>query len=381
MKRIAFLKSAILKRGGLEKYTLRLATAASQAGHEVFLLTTDYEDGALTGFPFTIVNLGKRFPLSFLHLLSFDAKCSRYLKKQPMDVVFGMDRNFCLQTHYRAGNGVHAAYLDRRKKECSWLKKCSIALNPLHHLILQMEKKTFESDKLKTLFTNSLMVAKEIEQYYPEVDSKKLFIVHNGVEWHELESSFEDGLANRSKIAAGLGLDLVCFQFLFIGNEYDRKGLCLLLQALSRLNDSNFELSVVGKERHPERYVAYAKALGLEKKVHFFGQVTETKSLYSAADCLVIPSMYDPFANVTVEALAFGLQVISSSSNGGAEILVSPDMGFVFHDLQDPQELVCCLEKAMEKPKNEKQARYIRNRVSHLDFSNQIDKIIRGLGL
>jgi UDP-glucose:(heptosyl)LPS alpha-1,3-glucosyltransferase len=378
-KRIAFLKSQILKLGGLEKYTLRLARECAFAGHEVFLLTTDYE-GETKG-PFTVVNLGKRLPISCLHLLSFDFKCKNYLNKYPMDIVFGMDRNFCFQTHYRAGNGVHAAYLDRRKKECSWLKKCSIALNPLHHLILQMEKKTFESDNLKVLFTNSLMVAKEVQHYYPRIDPKKICTVHNGVEWRELQSSFEEGLIKRPEILSRLGLNAARFQFLFVGNEYDRKGLHLLLRALSSLDNQNFELSVVGKERHPERYIAYAKELGLEKQVHFFGQTTETKSFYSAADCLVIPSMYDPFANVTVEALAFGLQVISSSSNGGSEVLFSSDMGSVFHNLQDPQELAHCLQEAFKNPKSADRAKYIRNTVSHLDFSNQIGKIVAMLEL
>jgi UDP-glucose:(heptosyl)LPS alpha-1,3-glucosyltransferase len=378
-KRIAFLKSSILKRGGLEKYTLRLARESALAGHDVFLLTTDYDDGVLEGLPFTVVNLGRRWPLSFLHLLSFDYQCKNYLHSHPMDIVFGMDRNFCFQTHYRAGNGVHAAYLDRRKKECSWFKKCSIALNPLHHLILRMEKKTFESDNLKVLYTNSLMVAKEVQSYYPGVDPKKIYPVHNGVEWRELQTPFEEGLEKRSEIMARLGLDATQFQFLFIGNEYDRKGLCLLLEAMSSLDNQNIELSVVGKERRPESYMAYAKERGL--KVHFFGQREETASFYSAADCLVVPSMYDPFANVTVEALAFGLQVISSSSNGGSEVLFSSEMGRIFHNLQNPQELAHCLQEALKAPKNPERAKRIRNSVSHLDFSNQIEKIILGLKL
>lgn len=378
-KQIAFLKSGILKRGGLEKYTLRLADRAALAGHKVVLLTTDYTDGALGRVPYTVVNLGRRLPISLVHLLYFDTQCRNYLGRHPMDVVFGMDRNFCYQTHYRAGNGVHAAYLQRRKKDSSLWKKYSIATNPLHHLILAMEKRTFEHPDLEVLFTNSFMVAKEIQEHYPLVDPKKICAVHNGVEWKELEHPFQEGLAKRVEVLAELGLHQDCFQFLFIGNEYGRKGLRLLLWALSLLKEKNFELSVVGKERDQEAYIAYAKELGLDKQVRFFGAVKDAKPFYAAADCLVVPSLYDPFANVTVEALAFGVPVISSSSNGGSEVLASPEMGVIFNDLESPDELAVCLAKAMGNPKTASQAATLRKQVAHLDFSNQIGKYLSAL--
>ncbi|MBS0654199.1 MAG: glycosyltransferase family 4 protein [Verrucomicrobia bacterium] len=374
-KRIAFLKSGIAKRGGLEKYTLRLAERFAREGHDVVLLTTDYQEGALGQLPFAVVNLGSRLPISLAHLLYFDLQCKKYIKEHPMDLVFGLDRNFCRQTHYRAGNGVHAAYLERRKAG-GMLQRWSLTANPLHRLILAMERATFESPDLQCLFTNSHMVAKEIAQYYPRVDPKKICTVHNGVEWKELEQPFVEGLAKRSEICAQLGLRQDCFQFLFIGHEYGRKGLHLLLRALSLITNKNFELSVVGKERHPEVYIAEAKKLGLEKQVHFFGLAKDTKPFYSAADCLVVPSLYDPFANVTVEALAFGVPVISSSSNGGSEVLAFSDMGAVFSDLQSPEELASCLERAMESPKNGERARALRDKVAHLDFSSQIGKIV-----
>lgn len=377
-KSIAFLKSNILKRGGLEKYTLRLADSFAHAGHKVTLLTTEWQENALASHPFKVVNLGKRVPLSFFQLLHFDRRCKQYLNEHPFDVVFGMDRNFCLQTHYRAGNGVHAAYLDRRRVWDSWLKNQSFMINPLHRTLLQMERSTFESPELETLFANSHMVEKEILQYYPNVNPDKISVVHNGVEWSELQMPFEEGLSLRPKILKQLSLDPERYQFLFIGNEYERKGLSILLQALASLADKNFQLSVIGKERNPETFVLQARELGLQDHVRFIGAVNEIKVFYSSADCLVIPSLYDPFANVTVEALAMGLYVISSSSNGGSEVIDSRDLGLIFQNLQNPHELALCLKEAMNKrPKTLQQASLIRQSVERLDFSNQINQIIR----
>jgi UDP-glucose:(heptosyl)LPS alpha-1,3-glucosyltransferase len=152
---VVFLKSQITKRGGLEKYTLRLAAGFQAQGHSVKILTTDAENASLA---VPTVSFGSKNPISLFELLRFDKACNAYVKAHTPDIVFGMERNFCPQTHYRAGNGCHAAYLERRKKQEGLFKRLSFAINPLHRLLLSMEKATFESDHLKRLFVNSHMV-------------------------------------------------------------------------------------------------------------------------------------------------------------------------------------------------------------------------------
>jgi len=333
------------KRGGLEKYTKRLADGFSQKGHDVTLLTSD-----------------KKSRFSLYQLLQYDRYCKKYIESEKPDIIFGMERNFCLQTHYRAGNGCHAAYLERRKMREGIVKRLSFALNPLHKLILAMEKKTFESPDLKKLFVNSALVEREILTHYPAVEPDKIVVVHNGVEWHELEKPFEEGFTKPR---------LWAYQFLFVGNEYERKGLNELLEALGALTSEQWELTVIGKERNPKHFYQKVADLGLEKKVHFLGQVSDVRPYYSKADCLVIPSRYDPFANVTVEALAMGLLVISSTHNGGHEVLKSPN--FIYNS---QEELENCLKQALKHPKTHLSATVIRNSIAHLDFKNQIQKVI-----
>ncbi len=359
--KLVFLKSHIQKKGGLEKYTKRLMEGFCAKGHDVTLLTTDWQEPAEMP-PYKVVSFGNKSSFSLWQLIKFDKACKGYIEKEKPDIVFGMERNFCLQTHYRAGNGCHAAYLDRRKKQEGIAKSVSFALNPLHRLILAMEKKTFESPDLKRLFVNSHLVEREILTYYPGVDPEKIVVVHNGVEWHELAKPFEEGF-NLPRPWN--------YQFLFVGNEYERKGLNELLDALSHLKDEPWELTVIGKERKPKPFIDKAKWLGLDTKVHFLGQQPDVRPYYSKSDCLVIPSRYDPFANVTVEALAMGLHVISSNQNGGHEVL---------HESYATQdELLQSLKKALREPKTKTQALKIRESVQYLDFSNQITKIIKNI--
>ena len=376
LKKIAFLKSAISQSGGLEKYCKALMQGFRAHGCEVVLLTTDAtNDKGLEGIK--VVDFGRRSKCSFYHLLRFDLQCKKYLKNNPCDVVFGFDRNFCLQTHYRAGNGVHAAYLTSRKKTCSFLKRLSFSINPLHRLILQMEKKTYENPKLQTLFCNSHMVKKEILEYYPKVPERKINVVHNGVEWQKFSQAFEKGFSERSEIAKDLGLNPEKYQFLFIGHEYKRKGLLSLLKALSLLPEKKWQLSVVGKERSLETFSDYAKNLGILDKVFFFGSQKDVIPFYQIADCFVLPSLYDPFANVTLEALAMGLFVVTTNTNGAAEI-ISPMNGCVVEN-QNAEELKAHLHEALQRPKILETAKLIRNSVQYLDFSNQISKIIHAV--
>jgi UDP-glucose:(heptosyl)LPS alpha-1,3-glucosyltransferase len=68
--------------------------------------------------------------------------------------------------------------------------------------------------------------------------------------------------------------------------------------------------------------------------VRFVGPVTDVTPWYHAADVLLLPTLYDPFANVCLEALASGLPVVTTAANGAAEALTT-DTGVVVEDAQD----------------------------------------------
>ena len=283
-----------------------------------------------------------------------------------------MDR-CSFQTHHRAGNGVHKAYLDLRAQFEGRFKKWSFALNPLHQLQLQIEKKTFESEQTQTIIVNSAMVRQQILNYY-NTSSSKIHVIHNGVEWKELETDFHDSMIHRKEHAIHLGLDPSVFQFLFVGHNFARKGLKSLIKALSLVSNKNFHLSIVGHDKDISSYQMLVSHLGLDSQITFFGAQSSSRPFYLAADALVVPSMYDPFANVTVEALALGLFVVSSKTNGGYEVLQS-NSGVVVENGQNIEELAAALEIALKHPKEPSRATHIRSTVAYLDYPNQLKKI------
>ena len=211
MIKVTLLKSRISHRGGLEKATTHLARAFCQAGCQVTVLTT----GPFSIEGVDVIEVGKSSKFSLYHLVHFDRMCQKWLQNHPQDVVFGMERNIA-QTHYRAGNGCHAAYLKRRKLTDSWAKQLSFSLNPLHRTLLRYERRGFEHPGLKILFTNSEMVKREILDHY-QVPESKIQVVHNGVEWQEWEKTFQDSFSktrsDRFEFLAFLSLEysLSCF--------------------------------------------------------------------------------------------------------------------------------------------------------------------------
>ncbi len=343
-KKIVIIKRELRKKGGLEKQTLHLSLGLQQKGFDLTLLTKDPDP--LPGIP-TVSLVTK----------PFETAARRWLSQNPSPIIFGMDRDLFL-THMRVGNGVHAVYLKRLGNFRQWFAK----LQPHHRHILQLEKNSFSNPRLQKILVSSHMVKEEIISCYP-VDIKKIAVIPSGVEWEEIEPYFLTWEEGKKALCKQFGVSPHLFHFLFIGNNYQRKGLHLLLKAFEKIKDRDFCLWIIGKDKNLSRYRS-------SPNFRFLGPQENIVPFYQLADVMVIPSLYDPFANVTLEALAMGLFVISSPYNGGKEVLTSLT-GMVFDNL------AAALQLSMEKhKKTPSSSLFIRNSVKHLDFSHYITQLI-----
>ena len=210
------------------------------------------------------------------------------------------------------------------------------------------------------------MVRNEILAYYP-ADPLKICVVHNAVEWALLEEPFRSWPLLKPVSDE--------HQLLFAGHNYRRKGLDFLLKALSTYSKTGWRLTVVGKESSLSPWKRLANRLNISGKVYFAGEQKSLIPFYQQTDTLIVPSLYDPFANVTVEALAMGNFVISSPHNGGKEVLL-PHTGAVLEELDDYSSWHHCLDRALAQPKTEERAHQIRDSVAHLELKLQLPKLI-----
>jgi UDP-glucose:(heptosyl)LPS alpha-1,3-glucosyltransferase len=361
MKKIALLIGRYTQAGGLEKYARRLAEAFASKGCYVTVLTTEYDDHPFPNIE--VIPLTTRSSFTLYQLIHFNSLCKKWLRAHPQDLVFGMERT-SEQDVLRAGSGVHRVYLARRKQIEGSLKALSLSLNPLHTILCNYEKDAFEHPALQLLFTNSNMVKKEICTHFT-TDPKKIEVVYNGVEYTQFEEAFSQRLFPAKK----------SYHFLFVGNGYLRKGLALLLPALAQLKEKEWCLSVVGKEKRIDHFKQIAEKLHISQKVQFYGPQKNLIPFYQQADALVIPSLYDPFANVTLEALAFGLFIVTSSFNGASEIL-TPSLGTVISDIFTIDAITASLQKALHTATDRQSCQYRRLAIKGFDFNHQLDTIV-----
>lgn len=124
-------------------------------------------------------------------------------------------------------------------------------------------------------------------------------------------------------------------QILFVGNLIPRKGLHTLIRALTFLPSNDWRLKIVGDSRPDPVYVEEAWSLvtryGLSGQVQFLGMVQDKKlaDLYRKAHILAVPSLYEGFGIVYLEAMAFGVVPIATEVGGAVEIINDGEDGFL----------------------------------------------------
>ena len=132
---------------------------------------------------------------------------------------------------------------------------------------------------------------------------------------------------------------------LFVGRLRIRKGVEVLLNALSDLRESGriVQLFVVGDGEHRASLEATTRSLGLAESVRFLGgrDAAAVRNLMSRATALVVPSIYEGMPLVVLEAMEEGLPVVASAVSGVPEV-VTPASGWLF-----PSEDVAALSMAL----------------------------------
>jgi UDP-glucose:(heptosyl)LPS alpha-1,3-glucosyltransferase len=199
-------------------------------------------------------------------------------------------------------------------------------------------------------------------------------VIHNGVEWHEMQKPFDAWPEEKKRWLQQYNLPQDTLHLLFAGSGFRRKGLDLLLKALSLVHLPHLHLSIVGKDRKKGDYEALVAKLHLQSQVTFFGYQPSLLPFYQYSDILCIPSLYDPFANVTIEALAMGLFVISSKHNGGHEIL-NQNTGLILEENSIDAWAHALTTLSMQK--QQERAIAARHSVAHLTFENQLQKLVQ----
>ena len=304
---IVFVRRGYSPTGGAEAYLKRLARGVTKAGHDVQLVSTnDWPD---VEWPFgSITHLRSKSPIGFA------SELERIRTEFRCDVLFSLERVWSCDI-YRAGDGVHRAWLDRREKFELPLKRFVRSLGSKHQDLLRLEKSLFSDGNAVRVIAASQMVKDEIVNLY-RYSPGKIDIVRNGVPLEKFR--FDPELREKSREELNLKPDQTAL--LFTGSGWERKGLLFAIEAAALCGDRKMRLLVAGRG-NARLYKTKSLRFWREGPVQFLGEVGDMLRVYAAADILILPTIYDPFSNACLEALACGLPVITTRSNGFSEII------------------------------------------------------------
>lgn len=305
--RLAFVRRGYSQTGGAEAYLKRLAHGVIEAGHDVQLITT--EEWPEDQWP-----LGPITRLRAESVIGFADELEQIRSQLDCDVLLSLERVWSCDV-YRAGDGVHRAWLARRRKFELPLKGFARALSRKHSDLLHLEESLFASRKAGRVIVASQMIKHEIVDLYG-YPPDRIDIVHNGVPLDKFW--FDSEFREKSREDFGLKPDQIAV--LFAGSGWERKGLLFAIQAMALCKNRKMRLLVAGRGS-AALYKTKRLRIWREEPVRFLGEVADIVRVYAAADIFILPTIYDPFSNACLEALACGLPVITTRSNGFSEII------------------------------------------------------------
>ncbi len=337
--KLLFIKKKFNPSGGAERYLNLIIESFKKLKFSQALLTASWkEEKNLKIYSLKIYPWESPFFDYF-----FAKKAELWLKKQEklFDLVISFDRTFS-QHIYRASDGCHLKFLENRKR---FLKeKLPLFLFPKHRMLLYLEKRCLESSQ--KIITNSFMVKREFTEVYGEKIGGKCEVLYNGI---NLKAFFPVSEEEKRKLRSFFGLPLDEEIILFMGSGYKRKGLSFLLKAFSFLKEG--VLAIAGRERNLNFYKELSRKLRIERRCFFLGEEKNPERLYQVADLFVLPTLYDPFSNTVLEAMASGLPVITTKFNGAGEIIENGKEGFVLDSPQEEEELAVKMTLALSQKK------------------------------
>ena len=293
MKKIALIRQK-LSGGGAENYLMRLTKNLEKKGVDYEIIHSDFS----------------RLIPSWLKAILFNIKVCGF--KDSSKFYFSLDR-ICCPDIYRAGDGVHKAFLKTKK----------LSLNPLHLVYLAIEKRTFQNSK--KIIANSRLVKSQIIKNY-DINPDKIEIIYNGIEIKEFDKK-----KSKEKLIQEFSIPKNKKIILYAGSGFERKGVKEFLEIISKLKQP-FYAFILGKEKRINSYKRLAKKLDVDKKVIFTGPRSDIDDFYVAADIFLFPTRYEPFSNVVLEAMSFENVVFTTKQNGASEII---DSNFIMKQPND----------------------------------------------
>jgi glycosyltransferase involved in cell wall biosynthesis len=288
----------------------------------------------------------------------------RFKTRTHFDCVQRVESNFGLgaitYSHF-----CHTSFLKHHWRETNasglrgWLRWLD------HRLHAWLERPVLRSSA--QILVPSKGLAVELQREFPEI-SAKVQVLPNAV---DVDRLVRPAWFNRDEFRAKLGFKssdvVLCFAAL---GHFERKGLPLLLEAQSKMNDQRTQLLIVGGTGDLiESYRCRVREMGLSDRVKFAGMQADVRPYFWASDAFAFASTYETFSLVAFEAAAASLPLITPLLHGIDEIAIDGETGYLVSRRVD--DLILAFERFVKLKVEERTAMGERARSEAKKYSEE----------
>jgi UDP-glucose:(heptosyl)LPS alpha-1,3-glucosyltransferase len=360
--------------GGTERDLIVTANHLRAAGHEITIFADEIR-GSTGVWNVRRAGTGPRLGRT-LSLLRFAWAAAPAARRAGADLVLSFAR--CVGADVmRSGGGAHASYLRAARKWRGALGASSMQISPYHQAQMLIERQAFSSPRLKQVIAVSNFVRDDLIREF-SLAPEKTVTIYNGVDLDRFRPAGES--SNRLSIRQKLVIPASARVIAFVGNGFARKGLGFLIEAWPLVPGGAF-LLVVGADRQADKFARRAGAFNVSGRVVFAGPQPDVERMFHAADAFAMPSLFEPFGNVVMEAMASGLPAMTSAFSGVAELIPPSMRGFRVDHPDDVGEIALRLGALFEAPASlAREARETAERFTWARYANELNALINSLG-
>ena len=322
-KTIALLIFRYFPYGGLEKDFLEIAKELLERNINIKVLTRTWQGHRPSGLD--IIELQTSGLTNYSRNKNFFKKANKALKKIKPDLIFGFNKMPGLDI-YLAADTCFKYFSKRKNPLYKYL--------PRHKAFIEYETAVFgRKTNTKSLILNKKQ-GNEFSLEY-STDESKLVLIPPG-----LSSSWKKPVEG-SDLRSQLNLNDSSTLLLFVGSDYQRKGLDRSIKALSNcLNEGNEDIYlIVAGDDKEKQFLNLAQNLGAGNKVIFLGPSDDIAEIMSSCDLLIHPAREEAAGNVIIESLVSELPVITSEQVGFASYVKEYEAGIVIPEPFDQEDL------------------------------------------
>jgi UDP-glucose:(heptosyl)LPS alpha-1,3-glucosyltransferase len=327
--KLALTFSGCHRRGGVERVVFEAARFLGGRGHDVHVFANEWDDVGSDNVHYHAVPMVHR--PAFMGPATFFTNCTHRVNVEEFDAI---STHGCVSPlgGVQWVHSVHRAWLEYSRKFRGRFSMGRIKqlLNPMHPALLRLESRHFKGRNYQRIIAMTDDVKRDLNRFYA-VPAEDVTVIPNGFAPDEFNVARcrSSRAAMRKKLGYGNDDRVI----VFVANEYERKGFGPLLRAIAKLSDPNLNLLAVGR-LDPATYAAEIASLGMTDRVKIEGPTKDVWQYYAAADAFALPTQYEAWGLVIVEAMACGLPVLTSRLAGAA---VAVDEGVNGELLDDPK--------------------------------------------